>query len=51
MDDPGIWIEDQTGVLQVFSDESCWRLKKDQNVNIRQVISSCRDILVSKNKG
>lgn len=37
MDEGKIWSEDQNVILEVFSDEFCKILKKDPNINIRQI--------------
>lgn len=50
MKENGIWSEDQSCILQVFSTEFCRRFKRDLNVNICQPILLSRSISTSNNE-
>lgn len=50
MDGNGIYYEDQNGILQVFSNDFCRKLKKEPSISILQTIPLSRDISTLDNE-
>lgn len=50
MNENEIWIEDQNGILQVFSMEFSKRFRKNPNVNIQDAFSLSKDVSDSENE-